>query len=287
MSTTPSESDLSIAERQEQWAHSARGFTKWWEAIERRLQPVSDRLVELAGVAPGHRVLDVATGLGEPAVTAARRVGPTGHVLGVDLSPQMLATARERAAGLGLRQVELREGNAEALELPEGAFDAVLCRFGLMFLSDLDAALEGMRRLLAPGGRLAASVWGPPPTVPMISVAMAAAAEVLGAQPSPPGGRGPFSLADSAALEQALARAGFAEVRSERMTVVSEFSSPESYAQYVRDTSFSLSKALAEQTLERQAMVWEAVAKGAHKYAGADGSVRMRGEVVCVVGRAG
>ena len=273
--------------RAEQWAHSARGFSKWWDTIERRLQPVSDRLVELAGVEPGHRVLDLATGLGEPAVTAARRVGPTGHVLGVDYSGQMVAMARERAAGLGLWQIEFREGDAEALDLPEGAFDAILCRFGLMFLPNLDAALEGMRRLLAPGGCLAASVWGPPPSVPMISVAMAAATEVLGAPPSPPGGRGPFSLADIAALEQALVRAGFSPVWSEGLSVVSEFPSAESYAQYVRDTSFSLSKALGEQSPERREQVWQAVEESARKYAGADGVVRMPGEVVCVVGRAG
>ena len=150
------------AQRQE-WDAVAAGWRKWWELIESGAQQVSDRLLELADVQSGHQVLDVATGIGEPAVTAAHRVEATGHVVATDQSPQMLAIAQERVAGLGLQNVEFKVMDAESLELPESSFDAVLCRWGLMFLPDLRAALNGMWRSLTPGGRMATCVWDVPP----------------------------------------------------------------------------------------------------------------------------
>ena len=102
------------AQRQE-WGAVAERWRKWWETIERGAQHVSDRLIELAEIQPGQRVLDVATGIGEPSLTAARRVGPTGSVVATDQAPQMLKIARERSDDLGLRNVEFHEMDAEAL----------------------------------------------------------------------------------------------------------------------------------------------------------------------------
>jgi len=201
------------AQRQE-WDSVAAGWKKWWELIEGGAQRVSDRLLELADVQSGHRVLDVATGIGEPAVTAAHRVGDTGHVMATDQSPQMLAIAQERVAGLGLQNVEFKVMDAEALELPERSFDAVLCRWGLMFLPDLKAALSGMWRSLTPGGRMATCVWDVPPKVPMVSLAMGVIRNMFQLPPPPPGMPSPFGLADTAALEQAFRDAGFSDVRS-------------------------------------------------------------------------
>ena len=79
------------------WSAAATPWAKWWEVFERGAQSVNDRLVELACIAPGQRVLDIASGLGEPSFTAARRVGPNGLVLGVDFAPDMVARAAARA----------------------------------------------------------------------------------------------------------------------------------------------------------------------------------------------
>ena len=88
-------------------------------------------------------VLDIATGIGEPAITAANRVGQNGHVLATDISPQMLSVAKQRAISLGLQNViEFKDGDIETIELPSSMFDAVLCRWGLMFLPDLKAGLS-------------------------------------------------------------------------------------------------------------------------------------------------
>jgi len=135
-----------------EWGVSAAGWKRHWDMWARGAQSVNDRLVELAGICPGHRVLDIATGLGEPAFTAARRVGPSGLVVATDLSPVLLALAREEAIRLGLRNVEFREMDAEEPDLAPHAFDAALCRWALMFLPHLIRTLTRLRALLVPGG---------------------------------------------------------------------------------------------------------------------------------------
>src|SRR6266487_5347942 len=144
------------ASQRQSWDSVAKGWQKWWKTFESGAQRVSDRLVELAEIKPGQRVLDLATGIGEPAITAAKIVG-NGHVLATDISAQMLAIAEERAKSLGLQdKMEFREIDAENLDsLPKLAFDAILSRWGLMFLPNLEIALRDMQRLLVSRGKLA------------------------------------------------------------------------------------------------------------------------------------
>src|SRR5260370_6406082 len=97
------------AQQREQWSNVAQGWRRRWAAFEQGAQPLSDRMMNLAHVAPGQRVLDVATGIGEPAMTAARQVGPSGSVVAIDQAPQMLAVARERMQAAGIRTVEVVE----------------------------------------------------------------------------------------------------------------------------------------------------------------------------------
>src|SRR5690348_11603459 len=117
-------------EQKRDWDTAAAGWKKWWPVLERASQPVSNRLVELARLGAGARVLDIATGSGEPAITAARHVIPGGRVVAVDQSPAMLQIARERADALGVSNIEFREGDGEVLAIPETNFDAILCRWG-------------------------------------------------------------------------------------------------------------------------------------------------------------
>lgn len=144
----------------------AQGWQKRWVAFERWAQPLSDRLMELAHIAPGHRVLDVATGIGEPAMTAAHQVGPSGRVVAIDQAPQMLKVAHERMQTAGIETVEFVEGDVEVVSLPPDSFDAVVCRWGLQFFHNPVDALMRLRNSLLPGGRLAVAIWGEPSQVP-------------------------------------------------------------------------------------------------------------------------
>jgi ubiquinone/menaquinone biosynthesis C-methylase UbiE len=117
------------------------------------------RLVDLAGIEPGDRVLDVACGRGAVLLPVAARVGATGRAVGVDLSPEMVRLAGERATRAGA-DVELHVMDAEHLDLPDGSFSAVLSGFGIFFLPDPELAMAGFHRVLAPGGAIGLSTWG-------------------------------------------------------------------------------------------------------------------------------
>ena len=284
MSTHPFDAaEYKVGQRQE-WGAAADGWRRQWETIEKFSQPVSDRLVELTRIRPGHRVLDVATGIGEPAVTASRAVGSSGWVVATDQAPEMLAIARERAAGLGLRNIDFREIDAENLDLPGESFDALLCRWGLMFLPDLGVALRGMYRLLAPGGRLAAAVWSEPPKVPMIGLPMQVIRQMV-EMPAPPEGMpGPFSLSDVGALEQAFRQAGLANVHSERMVLTAEWPSAQEFVNMLLDIAAPLKAMLDRQPVEKRTGVLRAIEEAIAQYASADGTVRIPNEAICVVG---
>jgi SAM-dependent methyltransferase len=242
-------------------------------------------MMELAHVAPGQRVLDMATGIGEPAMTAARWVGPSGAVVAIDQAPQMLAVARERMQAAGIRTVEFIESDAETVALPLDSFDAVVCRWGLMFFQDPVDTLARLRASLVPGGWLAAAIWGPPERVPMIALPFTALASELGQPPMPPPGPSPFALAEPTKLEQVVRDAGFAEVHSERLTVTFVFSSVDELLGHLGDVSAPLRAIMAKQSPDRQAELWKKLAEAAASFADADGTIRLPNDCLIVAGR--
>ena len=133
------------------WQQAAPGWRRWYDVLEAEVggQVVSRKLVELADLEPGDTVLDVATGYGEPALTAARAVLPGGRVMATDIAPNLLAFGRERARRAGLDNVEFRESDAETLEFPDETFDAVLSRQGLQFLPDVAGTLKRLNSVVS------------------------------------------------------------------------------------------------------------------------------------------
>ena len=179
-------------------------------------------LVDAAGLEPGQRVLDVATGRGAVLLPAAERVGPAGDVLGIDLSPAMVEAAGAEAAARGL-PVRLAVMDAARPALDEAAFDHVLCGFGLMFLPALDDALAGLVRALRPGGRLTASTWRTTQADDLQHVLPEAGAEIR-------------ALADPDALASALAGAGLADVAVVESRATFRYADLEDYWQCARGT---------------------------------------------------
>ncbi|MCI0559999.1 MAG: class I SAM-dependent methyltransferase, partial [Nitrososphaera sp.] len=249
------------------WDSVAEGWRKWWKPIEESSQVVSDKLIELAQIRQSNKVLDVATGIGEPAVTAAKRVRPTGKVTAIDISPQMLAIARERARESGFEtMIEFREGDAESFSLPNSVFDAIISRWGLMFLPDLPRALKTMREALVPGGRIAAAVWSSPPNVPMLSLAFGTVMKEIGASPPPPGTPGPFSLADVNTLHDIFEQAGFQDIEVERGAMNLNISSPEAFTGFHQAINAPIKAMIAVQSTARQEEIWNAVTEAARKH---------------------
>ncbi len=265
---------------------SAAAWDKWFHIIEGGAQGLSDRMVELAAIGPGARVLDVASGLGEPAVAAARRAGPSGHVLATDLSEDMLGYGRKRAEKLGLDNIEFRRMDAQELEVPEAAFDAVLCRWGVMFLPDLDAALAGFRRCLKPGGRLVAAVWGPAERAPGVGLGARVVHAHLGLAPPDEGAGTPFACSDTAAFERRVAAAGFEDVRGEWFTVPFTFESAEQSTRFRRERSKPLIDRIAGFPLARREAAWAALTEATRAFETPEGAVRLDNAAYCVSARA-
>jgi ubiquinone/menaquinone biosynthesis C-methylase UbiE len=139
------------------WDKAAVHYEQCWQ---RQLQPAQTRLLALAGLRPGERVLDVACGTGLVTFAAAAKVGPAGHVVGVDISDNMVELARARADEQALDHVRVARMDAEHLDLPDATFDAAVCALGLMYVPDVPKAVGEMTRVLVPGGRVVAAVWG-------------------------------------------------------------------------------------------------------------------------------
>lgn len=268
------------------WDNVAKGWETWWPTIEAGAQKVNDILVEMAEIKAGDRVLDIATGIGEPAVTAAKRVQPNGKVMATDISPNMIAIAQSRAKSLGLDGVmEFRVSDAEMLDLPNSSFNAILSRWGLMFLPHLPMALSKIRQLLAPRGSFAAAVWSFPAKVPLLDLAFSTVMKEINAPAPQPGTPGPFALADSEALKQSFIQAGFKDVRIQIIHITIAFVSGESYTRFQQQIAAPLQAMLAGQTEEKRKQVWDAVADAVGNYADSHGRVNLDNEVICVVGK--
>lgn len=242
-------------------------------------------MMELAHVASGNKVLDVATGIGEPAMTATRKAGPSGSVVAIDQAPQMLEVARERMQAAGIGTVEFVERDAEAVTLPSGSFDAVVCRWGLMFFHNPVGTLTRLRTSLVPGGWLAVAVWGEPSQVPIISLPFSVFSRELSQPPSPPSGPNPFALSEPTRLEQVLRDAGFANVRCEPLTVTFEFASVDELLGHLGDVSAPIRMIMATLSPLDQAEFWKKLAEAAARFADADGVIRLPNACLVAAGQ--
>jgi ubiquinone/menaquinone biosynthesis C-methylase UbiE len=193
------------------------------------LEPFAPLLVDAAGVRAGSRVLDVACGTGVISREAARRAGPDGRVLGIDLGEPMLEMARAQPAQPGAAPIEYRQGVAEELPAADESFDVVTCHQGLQFFPDRPEAVAQMRHVLAPGGRVAIATWAEVERQPHF----AALCDVVGHHLGEEVGemmRSPFALHDPAELEALLDEAGFHDVRVQYTTLPVVYASHAEFA---------------------------------------------------------
>jgi SAM-dependent methyltransferase len=190
--------------------------------------PFTRVLLDCAGPKPGESVLDVAAGTGSIARHVAPMVGVEGRVVALDINPAMLAVGRAVVAPAGAR-IEWREGDAMKLDLPDQAFDLVLCQQGLQFFSDRGAALREIRRVLKPEGRTVVSVWQDLDYHPVYRALFEATARNLEANASDFGVS--FSLGDAGALRALLQEAGFGHIEITRRSLEIRLPSPERFVQ--------------------------------------------------------
>ncbi len=274
------------AGQRQQWKQGAEGWRKWSDFIESATAHISRRMVELAAVEQGSRVLDVAAGYGDPSLSAAAVAGRGGKVVATDISPEMLAYGRERAAAAGLENVEFVESDAAGLDFPAESFDAALSRFGIIFEPEAEAAAARVRGFLVPGSRMVLSSWGPPERVPFIAVPMGTAVRTLGVDPPPPGTPGPLSRPTPEALGGLLEGGGFADVEVEEIEVSFEFESADEFVALVKETVPPLVALIARHAPDDPDRVWDAILGAVKERAAEDGTVAFSNLALLAAGRA-
>ena len=227
------------------WDTVAPGWAAHADYIDRRAAELTRGLLDLGAPRPGDRVLELACGPGGLGLAAAPRVAPDGEVVLSDVAPQMTAIAAARATALGIDNVSARVLDLEQIAEPDGSYDVVLCREGLMFATDPARAAREIRRVLRPGGRAALAVWGPRDRNPWLGLVFDAVSAQLDAPVPPPGIPGPFSLADADRLGTVLSGAGFADVTVRELPVALRAGSFEEWWSRTSTLSGPLAKTLA------------------------------------------
>lgn len=269
------------------WNDAALAWKKWWTVFEEGgAKTLSDRLVELSNVKPGDSVLDIATGVGEQAITAARRVKPDGKVTAIDISSEMLTIAAARGRQYGLKNlIRFETSDAETYSYPVSSFNAILSRWGLMFLPALVPTLQKIRESLIPDGIFAAAVWSNPEKVPVLSLAQKTAAKQVGLSPPAAGSPGSFRLADMASLENSFNKAELRNVRSERRVITFRFRSVGEFVDFHKAINVPVATMLKNQPINKQKEVWRSINQSVEPFVDDAGAVTLDNEVICITGQ--
>jgi SAM-dependent methyltransferase len=268
--------DIRAAQR-ENWSRAAPFWTKRRDELQRFAEPVSRWMLDRAELEPGNRVLELAAGAGETGFLAAQRVGPTGALVSTDVAEGMLEGGRARAQELGLHNVEFKPMELEWIDAPTASFDAVLCRWGLMFALDVEAALREIRRVLKPGGRLAAATWSVREKNPWATTLQDVLLEQGHVEPPDPGAPGPFRLSDPAQLVELAESAGLFDPVVEPIRVEMSYPSFDAYYEVQSDISLGLRSALERVNERSRTALRDGIRERLEPFTEPDGELRLSG----------
>lgn len=253
----PSQAQTSNDGSRQNWDSAATGWDRHAAAIRQWLRRPTDAMLNMAGVAPGQTVLDLAAGAGDQTLDLAARVGPMGRVVASDISAPILALALQNASNAGHRNVETHVADLQHLDLAANAFDAAVCRLGLMFLSDPLAGLGQVHRALRPGARFCSMVFAGPDQNPCLRILMATALRHAGLPPRDPFQPGGLvSLGKTGALDALFEKAGFQMVATTRMEAPFFMPTTPHYLDFVRDAASPILQILAPLSDAAKAAAW-------------------------------
>jgi ubiquinone/menaquinone biosynthesis C-methylase UbiE len=262
----PTQHEAARQQSRATWSAVAPGWYAQREVLWRASRPVSEWMVRRLEPQPGDTVLELAAGLGDTGLMAARLVGESGRVIITDFAPEMVAGARQRAQELGVENAEFRVLDAERMDLETDSVDGVLCRWAYMLTTDPDAAFSETRRVLRTGGRLAFSVWAAPERNPALSLVGRVLESRGHIAPPDPEAPGAFAMADPRRIRELIVVAGFAEPEVEEVSFRWSFADQETYWRYLTQTSASASPVLRSLPTTAQEAVREQVHEAALPY---------------------
>ena len=257
-----------------QWEAAAGAWHHWGPAIEDWLGTATATMLEDAHLASGMRVLDVAAGAGGQTLAAARRVGPSGHVLATDISPAILEFATGEAAREGVGTVETLEADGEDLSaVQDDSYDAAISRVGLIYFPDQHRALTEICRKLRPGGRLSAVVYSTPDRNGFFAIPVGIIRRIAGLPAPAPGLPGPFSLGAPGVAERAYAAAGLADITVTAVPSPVRLASAAECVRFEQESFGALHQMLSGVDAPGRAAAWSEIEEALSRFDGPDGFV--------------
>ncbi len=265
----------------------AKAWQKWFDVIERGAAPLSARMIELANLKRVRDVLDIGTGIGEPAVSVALALDHDGRVLAIDHDPEMIAIARDRAKKFDVLNIEFAVADVESMGLAPYSFDAILARWSLMSIQNKLAVFSKLAEALRPGGHLVAAAWASPNDVPALTLAKKTIHEYFRLPDSAYVLPKAFAMSDRAATERMFVDTRFHNVSTEPFPVAYEFASPASFIQYRLDVAGPLWEGMDEEPAEVKDGAFQAIKEAMQPYRISDGHYRLVNHAYCISGQRG
>lgn len=261
------------SESRRRWGASAAGWRRRADQMRDATMPVSSRMVELVAPKPGGALLELAAGLGDVGFLAAPMLEPDGMLICSDFAPEMLTSAQERAKQLGIANARFRQIDAESIDLPAASLDGVLCRWGLMLMSDPEAALRQCRRVLKPGGRLALAAWQGPEVNPWSSLPQSELRRLGLVEPPEPDAPGQFAWSRQEVIAETLQSAGFVDFELDSVPFTMVYDDVDHWWQTQHDLSKSFADGIAAATPDQRAEIRAQMARAAEGFAAPDGTL--------------
>jgi SAM-dependent methyltransferase len=279
--TSQRASDLSpaVVEEARAWNSIADGWHAWIPRMREWYSPATELMLDLAYLAEGDRVLDIAAGDCDQSIAAGGRVGPDGRVLAIDVAEDLLEIGARSAREAGMRNVETRAMDAGDLDLPDESFDAVICRFALMYLPDPVNALHGMKRVLRQGGRVSVVVYGVNGS-PEFPVALAAVRQRLGLPRARSRAHG---LGEPVVLERTMTAGGFRGIEIHALTLPIRMASADECVHYLQATSPTVKELTSPLPEDERRRVWDEVRAALSVFV-SDGGFQVEHKVLVAAG---
>jgi len=242
-----------------QWQNAAAAWHRWTPTLHAWLGPVTEAMLDLAKLKVGDRVLDLGAGAGEPSLSAAHRVGPSGQVVATDISSNILEFAAQTARARGLTNLETRVMDGEKPDLPDATFDVVLSRLGLIYFPDREGALRSAHRMLKSGGSIVLASFSTPEQNRFFSIPISVIRRRARLAPPAPGLPGPFGLGAPGMMEDTLRRAGFADPTAQALRTPLRLASAAECVRFERESFGALQQMLAALPDAEQDATWEEI----------------------------
>ncbi|VAX16501.1 hypothetical protein MNBD_NITROSPINAE02-188 [hydrothermal vent metagenome] len=270
--------------QKQDWNIAASGWEKWDNWLDENMSELNSILTGYAGVAQGHKILDLGSGTGYPAIHAAREVGAGGDVVGLDLADRMLEVARKKSADEGVENITFKTCDIRKIPFDNESFNAITSRFCFMFLPHLSDTLSEALRALKPGGKIAGAVWASVDDNPAFTLPVGVIKEYADVPQPDPQAPGLFALAEPGKLKRAMENAGFSDVTEKEIGITWKYESGEIFVQSFKELAAPMKALFNSLPADQREEAESRIAQAAERYRADDG-IEIPGMTLVVTGR--